>query len=228
MATFALIHGGGDHPRSWHLLEAELRSRGHETIAVRLPSEDESAGLSEYADAVVDAIGERPDRELVVVAHSFGGLTAPLVCERIAVDRLVLVAAMVPRPGETGMEYFSENGLEEAAAKIDHDGSDIAIYYHDVDPELAAEAIAGGQPQSGTPAVEPWPLAAWPDVPTHYLLARGDRCFPAEWSRRMVRERLHIEADEIDGGHCVFLSRPGELADRLVSYLGAPSPQAAG
>jgi hypothetical protein len=58
-----------------------------------------SAGLSEYADAVVDAVGERAG--LVVVAHSLGGFTAPLVCARVLVDLLVLVAGMVPAPGET-------------------------------------------------------------------------------------------------------------------------------
>jgi hypothetical protein len=33
-----------------------------------------------------------------------------------------------------------------------------------------------------------------------------------------VRERLGIVPDEMDGGHCPFLSRPKELADRLEAY----------
>jgi hypothetical protein len=33
----------------------------------------------------------------------------------------------------------------------------------------------------------------------------------------MVRDRLGIEADEIDGGHCVYLSRPAALAAWLES-----------
>jgi pimeloyl-ACP methyl ester carboxylesterase len=69
---------------------------------------------------------------------------------------------------------------------------------------------------------EPWPLDAWPDVPTRYLLCRDDRMFPAAWARRHARERLGIEADEIDGGHYITLSRPLELAERLASYV-APS-----
>jgi len=68
--------------------------------------------------------------------------------------------------------------------------------------------------------LEPWPLDAWPDVPTRYLLCRDDRMFPAEWTRRVVRERLGISPDEIDGGHCPFLSRPKELAERLAAYRG--------
>jgi pimeloyl-ACP methyl ester carboxylesterase len=62
------------------------------------------------------------------------------------------------------------------------------------------------------------PLDAWPDTPTRYLLCRDDRMFPAAWARRHARERLGIEPDEIDGGHYVSLSRPRELADRLVTY----------
>ena len=54
--------------------------------------------------------------------------------------------------------------------------------------------------------------------PTKYLLCRGDRMFPAAWARRHARERLGIEADEMDGGHYLTLSRPAELAGRLDAY----------
>ncbi|MEU8618335.1 alpha/beta hydrolase [Streptomyces sp. NPDC048623] len=67
-------------------MEAELRGRGHDVVAVDLPCDDDSAGLAEYADTVVDAIGDRTD--LILVAHSFGGFTAPLVCDGVPVDLL--------------------------------------------------------------------------------------------------------------------------------------------
>ena len=79
--TYALIHGAGDVGWYWHLLEAELRERGHDTVAPDLPVEDDSAGLTDYADVVIDAIGER--RNLIVVAQSFGGYVAPIVCDRL-------------------------------------------------------------------------------------------------------------------------------------------------
>ena len=72
--------------------------RGHDAVAVDLPIGDESAGWETYTDAVVQAVGGR--REVVVVGHSLGGFTAPLVCGRIPVDLLVLVAGMIPAPGE--------------------------------------------------------------------------------------------------------------------------------
>ena len=61
MATFAFIHGAGDVGWYWHLVEAELRLRGHDTVAPDLPIEDDKAGLTEYATAVIDAIGDRHD-----------------------------------------------------------------------------------------------------------------------------------------------------------------------
>ena len=213
MATCVLIHGAGDRAWHWHLVADELRARGHEVVAVDLPSEDESAGLSEYADTVVEAIGDRGD--LVVVAHSLGGFTAPLVCARVPADLLVLVAGMVPAPGERGQDWWQNTGY--APAPGDHGDDEIALYLHDVPPDLAAEALAKSRDQTMTPMREPWPLDAWPEVPTRYLLCRDDRSFPADWTRRMVRDRLGIEADEIDGGHCVYLSRPAELAARLES-----------
>ena len=42
--------------------------------------------------------------------------------------------------------------------------------------------------------------------------------FPAAWARRHARERLGIDADEMDGGHYIALSRPRELTERLAGY----------
>jgi pimeloyl-ACP methyl ester carboxylesterase len=77
MATFALIHGAGDARWYWRLVAPELRRRGHDVVAPDLPCNDDSAGLWGYADTVAEAVGDR--RDLVVVAQSSGGFTAPLV-----------------------------------------------------------------------------------------------------------------------------------------------------
>jgi pimeloyl-ACP methyl ester carboxylesterase len=223
--TFVLIHGAADSAWYWHLVEPELRDRGHDVVAMDLPCDDDSAGLAEYADAVVDAVGDR--KNLVVVAQSFGGFTAPLVCERMPVDLLVLVAAMIPAPGEAPNDYWTNTGydaskpegVEGAKAEDDDEAATIATFYHDVPPDLAAEAMRRERGQSAARMGEPWPLKACPDVPTKFLLCRDDRLFPADFIRRVVKERLGITPDEIEGGHCVALSRPKELADRLEAYL---------
>jgi pimeloyl-ACP methyl ester carboxylesterase len=212
VATFALIHGAGDVGWYWHLVDAELRGKGHDVVAPDLPCDDDRAGLSEYADTVLEAIGDRGD--LVVVAQSAGAFTAPLVCDRTPVEQLVLVAGLIPVPGEAGRDWWTNTGYESPAESYDV----VATFYHDVPPELAAEALERSRAQSDTPSLEPWPLEAWPDVDTRFLLCRNDRLLPADFLRRVVRERLGFVPDEIESGHCPALSRPKELAERLDAY----------
>ena len=218
MATFAFIHGAGDVGWYWHLVEADLRGRGHDTVAPDLPIEDDAAGLSRYADVVVDAIGGRPD--VVVVAQSFGGYVAPIVADRLDARLIVLVAGMIPSPGESAEEMFHSTGWRPGDQE---DQSVIGVFYHDVPRRLAEEALArGDRRQSDTPGREPWPLPAWPPIPTRFVLCRNDRFFPAGWLRPVVIQRLGIEPDEIDSGHCPALSRPGELATLLDGYVSSP------
>jgi pimeloyl-ACP methyl ester carboxylesterase len=208
LATFALVHGGGGSAWDWHLVVPAVRDRGHDAVAVDLPIDDDSAGWDDYADTVVRAIDDRPD--VVVVGHSLGGFTAPLVCARVPVDLVILVAAMIPSPGELFSDWWVNSDYTET-------GQD-DVFYHDVPPDLASEAQRREREESSRALNEPWPLEAWPDTPTRYLLCRDDRMFPAVWARRHARERLGIVADEMDGGHYITLSRPGELADRLAAY----------
>jgi Alpha/beta hydrolase family len=223
MATFVLIHGAADVGWYWHLVGAELQRRGHESVAPDLPCDDDSAGYPEYVETVVEAIGDQSD--LVVVAQSFGGFTAPLVADRLPVEALVLVAGMIPVPGEKAEEWFTNNGYAEAVqqqARRDGgktgSGDPFVVFYHDVPRALAEEALSKERIQSPTAGQSPWPLDGWPAVPTRFVLCTEDRFFPPELMRRVVAERLAITPEEIAAGHCVALSRPKELADMLCTY----------
>lgn len=222
MAAFVLIHGAGDGGWYWHLVERELRRRGHVTIAPDLPCEDDEAGVAEYADVVVAAVrtaGLAARADLVVVAQSFGGFTAPLVAARVPTRCLVLVAPMIPLPGEAPAGYTERTRWSDDA---DPDfGDPVALFYPDVPPALAAEALRRGRGQSEARMDRPLPLAAWPDVPTHVLIGTRDRMFPPAYLRRVTRERLGLTPVEIDSGHTPALSRPVELADRLEAYARA-------
>lgn len=225
VTTYVLIPGAGGDPWYWHLVALQLQERGHGVVAVSLPAGDDSAGWSEYADSVVGAIGDRTG--VILVAQSLAGFTAPLVCERVPVDLLVLLNAMIPRPGETGSAWWSNTGQREAmlahltALGLAPEGADddASVYFHDVPTDVRDEAFERGEPaQSWTPMTQPWPLGTWPDVPTRVLIARDDRLFPASFQRRIARERLGIAADEMEGGHLLALSHPRELVQRLESF----------
>ena len=226
MATFVLIHGGGDVGWYWHLVEDELRQRGDDVVAPDLPCDDPAASLLDYADAVVDALGDR--RDLIVVGQSYGGFTAPLVADRVPVELLVLVAGMIHAPGEKPIAWWENTGHGQAAREqANRDGGltgnddPFVVFYHDVPRDLAEQALSRERSESETAFNSPWPLDAWPVVPTKFGLCTEDRFFPAEFMRGVVADRLGIVPDEITSGHCVALSRPRDLADLLDGYVPA-------
>lgn len=112
--TFALVPGAGGQGWYWHRLVPELEARGHDAVPIDLPADDDTAGLAEYVDTIVESLGDRDP--VVVVAQSMGGLSAPLVCARRSVRLLVLVNAMVPAPGETGGTWWAATGQAAARA----------------------------------------------------------------------------------------------------------------
>jgi pimeloyl-ACP methyl ester carboxylesterase len=225
MATFLLIHGAGDVGWYWHLTEAELQAEGQHTIAPDLPCDNDTASLDDYAATAVEAAGGTPD--LVIVSQSYGAFTATLAAARLPARLLVLLAGMIPAPGETPGQWWENTGYRQAAeqqARLDggqtgHDDP-LITYYNGVPRPLAEEALRrGGRGESSVVWNTPWPLAAWPDVPTRFILCQEDHFFPAAFMRRLAQQRLGIVPDEVPGGHCAALSNPRELSDLLVSYL---------
>jgi pimeloyl-ACP methyl ester carboxylesterase len=204
----------------WHRVVPLIRAAGHGAIAVDLPGDDRRAGLAVYADIIIRAIGER--RDVVLVAQSLAGFTAPLVCARAAVRRLVLVNAMIPQPGETAGAWWDATGAvaarEKAAARCGYARElDVATYFlHDVPRDVLR---AGPEPREEADIVfrEPCRFERWPDIPIHVLAGKDDRFFPIEFQRRVARERLGKEVEEIPGGHLVALSNPEGLTERLLA-----------
>ena len=223
MSVFVLIPGAGGVAWYWHRVVPELEARGHEAVAVDLPGPDESAGLPEYADAVMAAIGGR--RDVVVVAQSMGGFTAPVACARTPVSLLILVNAMIPRPGETPGDWWGNTGSEPARVAAAQSGGypaefDLAAYFlHDVPAEVAAAGEAHDYREAAIAFGQPCAIDQWPDVPTRVVAGRDDRLFPLEFQRRVARERLGTDVDVVPGGHLVALSRPAELTERLTQYF---------
>lgn len=229
MSVFVLVPGAGGAAWYWHRVVPELRARGHEAVAVDLPGADESAGLPEYADAVAEAIGGRHD--VVLVAQSMGGFTAPVVCARIPLRLLVLLNAMIPLPGETPGAWWDNTGWESARVAAARSGGypaefDLATYFlHDVPAEVVATGEGHNFPEADIAFGQPCAIERWPDVPTRVLAGRDDRFFPLEFQRRIAGERLGAPVDSVPGGHLVALSRPVELTDQLTRYLLAVKPR---
>lgn len=220
--TFLLLPGAGGEAWYWHLVIPRLRDRGHVVLAPDLPADDDTAGLRDYADVAAEAVGAH--RGVTVVAQSMAGFVAPLLCDRVDVAQLVLVAPMIPAPGETGGGWWQSSGqLPAQRAQDIREGRDpdapfdfATAFFHDVPQEIVDEAFARGERrQSGTPFREAWPLEAWPEVPTAVIAGRRDRLFPLDFMIALSEERLGVTPAAIDSGHLPALSRPAELVELL-------------
>jgi pimeloyl-ACP methyl ester carboxylesterase len=217
--TLVLVPGAGGSAWVWSRVTRFLVEAGHEAIAVDLPGDDETAGLTRYTGLVVDAIGSRP--EVVLVAGSFGGFTAPLVCERVSVRELVLVNAMIPDPGETVRDWWTHTGALEAQDEAARAGGygpfDAATYFlHDVDAEVVAEGEQYQRFEADAAFESVCDFKAWPTIGIRVLAGIDDRFFPVGLQRRVARDRLGVEADVLPGGHLLPLVQPRLVADYLL------------
>src|SRR3954466_16234248 len=224
MTSYVLIPGAGGSSSYWSRVVPLLEHAGHPAGAVDPPGPDPQAGLPEYADLVVRAARDFDD--VVLVAQSLGGFTAPMAAEAMAaealrVQELVLVNAMIPVPGETPGSWWDATGAvearDEAAGLGGSRALDVETYFlHDVDTTGLEE---GQRPESDAAFGSPCTFTSWPQGRVRVLVGADDRFFPAEFQRRVAKDRLGIDADGMPGGHLIALAHPAAVADYLTSAL---------
>ena len=226
--TVVLVHGAFAGPSSWDAVAALLREDGLEVVApdnpLRGPTVD-AAAVREALDGV--------DGEVILVAHSYGGI--PITNAAVGdsdIGALVYVAAYVPDDGETFSQiqeqvpgqltpdklvvapYTSAAGTQGAEATIAVDAF-AGLFAADLPAEQAAAVAAAQQPLDLAALGEPSGPPAWRDTPSWYVVATADQIIPAELAHRMA-ERAGATVEEIDASHAVLLSQPAAVADLIL------------
>ncbi|MCV7230631.1 alpha/beta fold hydrolase [Mycolicibacterium komossense] len=235
MTTFALVHGAWHGAWCWERLIPLLEQRGHQVIAPELPSDDPAASFEDYADVVCAALddGSAGD-DVVLVGHSLGGHTIPLVAARRPVRHLVYLAALVPEIGRSlrdqmradpemlnrmSLQALSRPDEQRRNTWIDEELT-CALIFGDAEAEAAHAAFARLRPQALNPYASPFPLAQFPLTDRTYVVCTGDQMVNPAWSRQVARERLDARLVELPGDHSPALSRPTDLADILLGVAG--------
>jgi pimeloyl-ACP methyl ester carboxylesterase len=207
VSTFCLVHGAWHGGWAWDPLRDELEARGHSVVAPDLPCDDCDAGIDEYAAVVRDGLGGVEDA--VVVGHSLGGFTIPLVPARLRVFLCALVAGtgwkdvFVPGFGdarlrdELGRSYYPDSA--DAARELQYPPGSAA---------LASKLRRQASVESDARA---------PAGHAVYVVCTRDAVIRPEWQRHLARDVLGVEAIELDAGHSPMLSHPRELADILAA-----------
>lgn len=213
-----LVHGAWHGSWCWEPVRTLLADRGWRVETVDLPSVAPAAdrpGLHDDARAVRAAL-DAIDGPVVVVAHSYGG--AP-VSEGAAgapnLAHLVYVTAFQLDEGESLLAAVG--GQPPSWWKIDGDLftplTPHEIFFGDVDPDVAASAVARLQPQSYSVASEQLTAAAWKDVPSTYVVCENDNAIPVFAQEAMAQRAGRVE--RLPSAHSPFLSHPDELTEIL-------------
>ncbi len=227
--NIVLIHGSFHGAWCWERLRPHLEQLGHRVTAMDLPVTEAGRGAADYAQTVVEAIDDATAP--VVVAHSMGGLVAPLVALQRDVRSLIFLAAFLPKPGTSAQAQRGEEPIDPPVQPRTAEWTDLGgnvwgigpdtaseIFYPDV-PELTRDwALERLRPQCYDVIQELTPLRAWPDVKSQVIVCEDDRAINPAWVRSAARDRLGVDAVGIPGAHSPFLTRPAELAaliDRL-------------
>lgn len=239
MSTFVLVHGAWHGAWCWDRVLLELRARGHQAVAVQLPSDDPAADSEAYVRAIDDSINDA--HTTVLVAHSMAGLIAPVYTERRPVRELVLLSCLLPLPGASWRDQLAASrpmaedfysDFLPHQLKDDHGRSywapDLAadLFYHDCAPGDAAAAAARLRPQAGTVLTEKTPWSGEVSSPVRYIVCDADRAISGDWAREAAKARFGARIDHLPTSHSPFWSDPSALAALLAAghQGGEPGP----
>jgi pimeloyl-ACP methyl ester carboxylesterase len=239
MTTFALVHGAWHGAWCWELLTPLLQREGHDVVAMDLPCDDASASFETYADVVCDALAGC-DHDVVLVGHSLGANTIPLVAARRPVRHLVYLCGVVPAIGRSVFDQIvgtdmmrpgwdaglSEPDAESRTTWVDPDRAR-ALLFADCDETAVEAGFSRLRPQASYPSTLPFSLSEFPAISCTSVICSDDQMVNPDWSKRIARDRLGADVIELPGSHSPFLSRPSALAAALHG-LAEAEPMTAG
>jgi pimeloyl-ACP methyl ester carboxylesterase len=242
---FVLIHGGFHGAWCWDRTIPELERLGHEAIAIDLPGHgtraDDRSTLADRRDAILSVL----ESEDVLVGHSGGGFDITIAADAAPerVGHLVYLAAGLPEEGRRIVDSVGgetrqrpDGTVEVLRMKVDDTGMSRLIrpndagrwevvdfeaarayFYHDCDEATARWAFSMCTPSPVGFNVEPISVPTFweADLGRSYILCLDDRAKSRSMSDHDI-DRLGVAPVTIDSSHSPFLSRPAELADRLV------------
>lgn len=222
MTSYCLIHGSGQGPAGWALVADVLRRRGHRVLTPAFDLDRVDEGITWHAETVIEALrdfGADP-ADVVCVAHSGSGIYLPVIAEHWRPQRMVFLAALVPRPGMSVIEQFRAEPSMFNPAWVGQNPFDdqvaIDFVFHDCPAHRLEWALSTRVYFHAKRALEQrCPLQRWPSVPSAYVACAQDRTIAPDWQLRVAREWLQIEPIVLPSGHSPQVSRPEALSEVL-------------
>lgn len=220
--TLLLVHGSWHGPWCWEQLVPELDKLDLRSATVALPSvgRDPRALGSMLDDAnAIDAAVKSIEGDVIVVAHSYGGVPATQAKYDDRVRHIVYIGAFMPDFGQSLVSLLPPGPLPPFVI-ANEDGStavnpDLVYqsFYPDVPTEIAVRATERLALHHIGAVTAPVTRCAWREIESSYVLLTDDQPCPTAVQRQLVHQaKQHYE---MSGGHFPFMSRPAEVASLL-------------
>lgn len=223
LPTLLLVHGAWHGPWCWQLVINELPDVDVRTVALPSSGNDPATlgDLRDDAAAVASAVAAI-DGPVVVVAHSYGGI--PVTEALGAADNVRRLVYLGGFQLEVGDSALSSMAADPPAYLEVHEKDGYftvrrpqEIFYGDVDPELAREAVAKLGLQSLASGFQPLTQAAWHTIPSTYVICEADATIPLPAQEAMSKRAQTVR--RLATAHSPFLSQPAALAALLRQEL---------
>ncbi|XVJ70501.1 MAG: alpha/beta fold hydrolase [Rhizobacter sp.] len=238
--TYVLVHGAFQDARAWDEVRPMLEARGASVVAVNLPGRvgeavvSESLTLDAYRDAVLRMVNAQPG-PVVLVGHSFGGITISNVAEAAPekIQTLVYLAAYLPTAAtaDQSMAKLAEtdhwnqfnkkrqNFLIAADYKTASVLADdqLMLFCANCLPEAQKKTLALMQREPLKPAASALPLTAarYGTVRKVYIHTTADNAVSYTLQQQMVTRTPVAKTITLATGHSPYLEAPAALADAL-------------
>jgi pimeloyl-ACP methyl ester carboxylesterase len=226
--SILLVHGAWHGSWCWELLRSSLESRGlnvhaldHPTVhsedARRLSLADDARGVQEAIDALAG--------DVIVVAHSYGGVPATIGATSPRVRHIIYICAFVLEAGESLLqavggvkpEWWETDGTLVVPGNAQQPPQ--RLFYGDLEPARADAAAARLRPQALRAFTDPVTAVAWRDRPTTYILTEQDAVFPVP-AQEALAARAGSALHRLNSSHSPFLSQPDAVA-RIIEKIAA-------
>ena len=230
--NFLFLHGGYHGAWCWEPLIVELKSRGHEALAIDFPgagkdtSPRRSVTKETYLDTVDTFISKNNLSNLVLVGHSLAGVVMPEVFVRNSqeIDDLIFIAAIVLEKGERGIDFIPEDRRPKYFELAEKSGDGTVMWDFERAWKTWFSDFSEFEARKYFEKLTPQPLSIFLaessaniseiTVPKSYILCKQDQAFPEAVARKFAN-KLAGKTIEINCGHEVMLSNPKELSEVL-------------
>ncbi|MDR7126399.1 alpha/beta hydrolase [Pseudotabrizicola sp. 4114] len=214
--NIVLVHGANVDGSTWREVYDRLTAEDYRVTIVQMPltsTEDDIAAVQRIVDV--------QDGPMLLVAHSYGGVVISEVGVDPDVKGLVYVAAFQPDVGESGGGLLASNPgefspdmltvFEDGHYLIQEDGF-LSVVGNGLSDQDAV-FVARSQAASNVSILEyEIKSAAWADKPSWSVIATLDRTITPDLQRQMS-ERAGSTVVEIENGHMLPMTNPGDVAD---------------